>query len=154
MYFTASGTRFLRLFFVIIESMFNNKNYGMKILQILTRVFVAPEDFTKTIEFYEGLTNTKCGLKVDYREMNLQLAQTGPFLIIAGAKEALEPFIGTAVTVLVDSIAGYYNYFREKGVEILQEPKAVPTGFNMRVLHPGGLPQKKLLQINYRLRAS
>ena len=43
------------------------------------------------------------------------------------------------VTFLVDSLQAFKLHLEQSGVEILSQPKDVPTGRNMRVRHPDGL---------------
>jgi hypothetical protein len=40
---------------------------------------------------------------------------------------------------LVDSIVDFKVFLIEQGATILEEPKKIPTGKNMRVKHPDGL---------------
>jgi len=111
----------------------------MEIYNIINRVFVVPGMMEETISFYEELTGEKAGMRLDYTQMRLQLAQVGRFLIIAGEENDLAPFIKTSLTLLVDSIEEYKNFLESSGAEILEPPKVVPTGINMRVKHPDGL---------------
>jgi hypothetical protein len=111
----------------------------MEIYNIINRVFVAPGMMEETISFYEELTGEKAGMRLDYTQMRLQLAQVDRFLIIAGEENDLAPFIRTSLTLLVDSIEEYKNFLEGCGAEILEQPKVVPTGINMRVKHPDGL---------------
>ncbi|MCP4353815.1 MAG: hypothetical protein GY795_50860, partial [Desulfobacterales bacterium] len=36
------------------------------------------------------------------------------------------------------SLDDFHNYFLENGITILEKPKEVPTGKNMRIKHPDG----------------
>jgi hypothetical protein len=111
----------------------------MKILQVFTRIYLEPGKLDQAIAFYECLFAERCQLRFQYPEAGLELAAVGSFLLLMGSERALLPFKPTKATFLVDSL----NQFREAfstipNVVILQEPKQVPTGFNMRVLHPDG----------------
>lgn len=44
----------------------------------------------------------------------------------------------TQITFLVDSIDDFRNWLLGAGAVVLEEPKKVPTGRNMRVRHPDG----------------
>jgi len=78
-------------------------------------------------------------MRFEYEEKKLELASVGSFLLIAGGEEGLRPFKDTSVTCLVDSIDEYYSFLKTQGSEILEDPKVVPTGKNMRVKHNDGL---------------
>ena len=47
-------------------------------------------------------------------------------------------FRQTQATFLVDSIEDFKSWLLGTGAVILEEPKKVPTGRNMRVRHPDG----------------
>lgn len=111
----------------------------MEIYSIVNRIFIRPEEMENTLSFYENLTGVKCALRFNYSEKGLELAQVGPFLLIAGSKENLAHFRDTTVTFLVDSVDEFRNFLVQNGSTILEEPKTVPTGINMRVKHPDGL---------------
>jgi len=91
-----------------------------------------------SLHFYENIFGEKCRLRFKYADAGLELANVGSILLIAGSDEALFPFKTTQATFLVDSL----NDFKDKLVQyravILEEPKKVPTGANMRVKHPDG----------------
>lgn len=109
----------------------------MKILKILTRVYSVNPG--ADIPFYETLLNIKCERIIDYKEMGLQLALAGSILIICGTEKALEPFMETAATFLVDSVEEYKKYLLENNAEIVRDIKKVPTGLNMTVKHSDGI---------------
>lgn len=110
----------------------------MKILEVLTRIYISPEDLDGVIVFYEHIFGKKCRLRFKYHEVGLEFAGVGSVLLIAGVDDALHPYKSTQATFLVDSINDYYKEFVKQGVVILEEPKKVPTGVNMRVRHPDG----------------
>jgi len=111
----------------------------MKILKVLTRICINPEALTTCIAFYEGLFNEPCSLRFSYPAVRLELAQVGTVLLLAGRDVDLDPFRATRITVMVDDIGAYQQLFEAKGVMIIDAPKKVPTGWNMRVKHPDGL---------------
>ena len=109
---------------------------NMEIKQVLTRVYVS--DMNSAIDFYEGLFNKKCSLRLNYQEVNLELAQVENVLILSGDEKSLAPFRDTKATFLVDSVAEYKAYLLENGATIIRDLKEVPTGFNMTVKHADG----------------
>jgi len=111
----------------------------MKINETLTRIFLSPSDLDKTIYFYENLFGQKCDVRFQYPEKGLELASVASCLLISGSVVDLEPFRETRVTYLVDSISDFKEFLLGQGATILEEPKIVPTGKNMRVKHPDGL---------------
>jgi predicted enzyme related to lactoylglutathione lyase len=110
----------------------------MKVFKVLTRIFLHPSKMEKTIKFYEDIFNESCSMRFDYKAMKLELAMVSSVLLLAGKSENLRKFEDTRLTFLVDSLDDYFNHFMKKGIDILEEPKEVPTGKNMRVKHPDG----------------
>ncbi|WP_432463485.1 VOC family protein [Agarivorans sp. QJM3NY_33] len=111
----------------------------MQIYKILTRIFVGSAELEHSIHFYEKLFGKKCELKFNYSEKDLELAMVGSILLISGSADRLKPFIETKVTFLVDSIDEFLEFLTAYDSTILEYPKSVPTGKNMRVKHPDGL---------------
>lgn len=111
----------------------------MKIISLHSRIFTTPDKLEGTISFYETLAGVKCSSRFGYPEKELELAVVDKFLIISGAPENVEPFKHTQITLLVDSIEDYRNYILSNGGKITEEPKKVPTGYNMHAVHPDGL---------------
>jgi len=106
----------------------------MQIKKTLSRIYV--NDMNTTLGFYESLLNEKCGLRFKYDRFNLELAQIGNILLIAGRDEALMPFKKTTVTFLVDSITEFKDFLLKNGVQIIRDIATTPTGgFNMTVRH-------------------
>jgi predicted enzyme related to lactoylglutathione lyase len=110
----------------------------MKVLRVLARIYLDPADLNETVEFYEKLFGVECDLRLKYAEVGLELTGIGPVLLIAGSEERLRNFRQTQATFLVDSIDDFRNWLLGAGAVILEEPKKVPTGRNMRVRHPDG----------------
>jgi predicted enzyme related to lactoylglutathione lyase len=108
----------------------------MIVKEILNRIYV--NDMEMALTFYENLLNQKCKSRFRYTEVNLELAQVGPFLIISGSEAALEPFKATSITLLVDSIYEFKKYLLDNNSEIIRDIKEVPTGMNMTVKHNDG----------------
>lgn len=110
----------------------------MQIIKVLTRVYLKPIELDDAIAFYENLFTENCWLWFQYSETGLELAGVGSLLLIAGSAEALTPYKNTQATFLVDSLHDFRELLTQQGAVILAEPKSVPTGVNMRVLHPDG----------------
>ena len=110
----------------------------MKILELLVRVFIDKEELDTTIGFYEKLFNAKCEMRFEYPEVRLELAQIESVLLIAGSESAREPFLNTKATFLVDCLDDFKTHLIFNNANIIEQPKAVPTGRNMRVQHPDG----------------
>jgi predicted enzyme related to lactoylglutathione lyase len=111
----------------------------MKVIRGMVRVYLAPEDLDKTVDFYEALFGQGCDMRFKYEEAGLEMASVGSVLLIAGRKGRLRPFRETWATFLVDSLDSFSKTLLEIGADILEEPKVVPTGRNMRVRHPDGV---------------
>lgn len=111
----------------------------MQIFKVLTRIFIDPAEMNKSVAFHENLFGQKCKLRFKYPEKELELAMVGSFLLISGSADHLKPFTDTRVTFLVDSIDEFFEFLTKHDSTILEYPKSVPTGKNMRVKHPDGL---------------
>jgi predicted enzyme related to lactoylglutathione lyase len=111
----------------------------MKILNILVRRYLPLDGLEQAVIFYEKLIGRKAHLRFSYPERNLELAQVDNILFIAGTQESLAPFTATLATFMVDDIQDFAAHLPAIGVEILEAPKPVPTGWNMLVRHPDGM---------------
>jgi predicted enzyme related to lactoylglutathione lyase len=108
----------------------------MKVLKTLSRLYV--NDLNSALEFYEELSGTPTARRIEIPQIDIELAQIGDILLIAGTDDALQPFRSTQATFLVDSLDEFRAYLEEKGAEIIRGPDMVPTGRNMTVRHPDG----------------
>lgn len=108
----------------------------MQVKQVINRFYV--HDIEQAIEFYEKILNEKCNLRFKYAQVNLELAQIGNILILAGSDEALKSVRDTQSTFLVDSIIEFKDFLLNNGATILRDIKDVPTGMNMTVKHLDG----------------
>lgn len=72
--------------------------------RVLIRVFVDEGEIDHAIAFYEKLHDTQADMRFDFPEHRLVLAAVGPFLILEGSEENLNPFRSTVGTLLVDDI--------------------------------------------------
>lgn len=110
----------------------------MKVLRELSRVYLEPEDLQRAVSFYEWLLGEECRLRFAYPEVGLELAQVSSVLLVAGSESALRPFRDTQMTFLVDSLQEFEEELSRQGARIIEHPRRVPTGRNMRVVHPDG----------------
>ena len=62
----------------------------------------------------------------------------GAVLLRCGTEDALHRFRSTLMTVMVDSLAEWQRALAALGADIVEPPKRVPTGSNMRVRPPDG----------------
>lgn len=108
----------------------------MKIKKILHRIYV--NDLESELEFYENLCGESCQSVFQYKEIGLELAQVGDFIIIAGDDEHLKHYRYTQATFLVDSIQEFREYLLQTNSVILRDIQKVPTGYNMTVQHADG----------------
>jgi hypothetical protein len=90
------------------------------------------------VGFYEKILGEKCSKRFQYAQVNLELAQLGNILIIAGSDDSLRPFVNTKATFLVDSILEFKNFLLNNGADVISDIKEVPTGYNMTVKHFDG----------------
>ena len=111
----------------------------MQIYKVFTRIFIDPTELDKSVAFHEKLFGEKCKLRFKYPQKELELAMVGSFLLISGSAVHLKPFTDTRVTFLVDSLDEFMEFLTDHDSIILEYPKSVPTGKNMRVKHPDGL---------------
>ncbi len=110
----------------------------MKVLRTMTKVYLHPDDFDSTITFYEELFGETSRLRFTYPSAGLELAQVASVLLVAGSDEALTPFRGSHLTLLVDDLAAFRDVLLTRGATILDGPQDVPTGMNMHARHPEG----------------
>lgn len=108
----------------------------MKVLQTLVRIYISELD--SALAFYEKLLGVKCNLRMQYSEVNLELASVGNFLLVCGSESALKPFRDTKATLLVDSLDEFKTFLELNGAITIRGPKKVPTGQNMTVKHLDG----------------
>ncbi|UOY87700.1 hypothetical protein [Bacillus glycinifermentans] len=68
----------------------------------------------------------------------MEIAAVGHFLILAGSQKALEPFLETKATLIVDSVEEFKKWLVDGGSEIIRDIQEVPTGKNITMKHPDG----------------
>ncbi|MEV0375245.1 hypothetical protein AB0I10_36670 [Streptomyces sp. NPDC050636] len=87
-------------------------------------------------ETFVELTGEQPRLRFTYRD--LDLANVGGYLLLAGSEEAVAPYRGTHATTIVESIEWVLHIIELHGGEVLDGPNEVPTGRNLTVRHAGG----------------
>ena len=116
---------------------------SLQIREVQVRLFVPLDHLRGTVARYKVLTGGRCSLHFPFPERGLELASVSSpavsFLIIAGDEARLRPFRETMLTMLVADIAAVAPALLALGAEILQPVTPVPTGFQTRARHPGGL---------------
>jgi hypothetical protein len=99
----------------------------MKILQILTRLYLSREQLETSVAFYESLLGEQSGVRESYPEVGIEAVQVGPLLLIAGSDQALGSLKATQANFLVDSLDEWKNFLLESGATLLDGPKQAPT---------------------------
>src|SRR3981081_3848254 len=102
----------------------------MKILQVLTRLYLSREQLEASITFYESLFGERCSLRETYPEAGIEAAQVGSLLLLAGSDRALEPFRAARANFLVDSLNEWKDFLEKSGATLLEEPKQAPQGMD------------------------
>ena len=97
------------------------------------------KNIDEAVSYYEKLLSVKCEMYINYREIGIELAQVGDFLILAGQDENLKSFKDTKATLQVDSVMEFKEYLLNNGSEIIRDIKPVPTGYNLTVKNPDGV---------------
>ena len=110
-----------------------------KILNVLVRRYIAKSDLDGALQFYAAVFGQAPRLRFRYERYDLEIAQIGPMLFVAGSEENLAPFRSTSATFMVEDLDDWRNELSRLGAVIIEEPKRVPTGRNMRVRHPDGM---------------
>jgi hypothetical protein len=110
------------------------RGFMMAVLTTYARVYV--NDLDTALPTFMALTGTKPGRRFAYR--GVELASIGDYLLVAGTREALAPFLNVQATVIVDSLDDVFAVVAQEGGETLDGPNDVPTGRNLTILHPGG----------------
>jgi hypothetical protein len=111
----------------------------LKILKVLSRIYLVDTELNSVISFYERLLDEPCKLRFTHPVLGLELAQIGSVLLIAGPEEKMESVRSTQLTILVDSLKECQDLLKRLGAEVIEGPNRVPTGSNMRVRHPDGI---------------
>jgi hypothetical protein len=116
---------------------------SLRVREVQIRLFVPPDRLRDAVAYYKALTGGRRTLHFPFPERGLELASVSSpavsFLIIAGDEASLRPFRETTLTMLVEDIEAVAPALLALGAQILQPVTPVPTGFQTRARHPGGL---------------
>jgi predicted enzyme related to lactoylglutathione lyase len=110
-----------------------------KILNVLVRRYMPKSELDSALQFYEAVFGQPPRLRFHYERYDLEIAQIGAMLIVAGSEENLLPFRSTSATFMVEDLDDWHGELMRLGAVIIEAPKSVPTGRNMRVRHPDGM---------------
>jgi predicted enzyme related to lactoylglutathione lyase len=110
-----------------------------KILNVLVRRYMPKSELDGALQFYEAVFGQPPRLRFHYERYDLEIAQIGAILIVSGSEENLLPFRSTSATFMVEDLDDWHNELLRLGAVIIDAPKSVPTGRNMRVRHPDGM---------------
>ena len=111
----------------------------MRILHVMARAYVAPEQLDAAIAFYERLFGERRKARFPIPPLCLEIASVGSVHLLAGTEERLRPFRTAEATFWVDSVADAERKLRNLGSEILLGPEGGQGGSFMIVKHPDGL---------------
>jgi len=112
------------------------------IIETFIRVFVDPDAFDRTIDFYTSLLSGQMSMRFAYPDAGLELASVSSdrlsVLIIAGTPERRAPFEATRLTVKVDCLERVIAVLADAGSEQLEPIQKTPVGRKTRFRHPDG----------------
>lgn len=91
----------------------------MKVLSVLTRIYLLRDELAPAISFYENLFGQRCSLRFSYAAAGLELAQVGAVLLLAGSEAAMAPFRSTQITLVVDSLEGFQRHLEQAGAQVI-----------------------------------
>lgn len=106
----------------------------MKIIQILSRVFV--DDLDKTVEVYETLLDQPCKMRFEIPPAKVELAQVGNILLYSG--DGIEEEKKIDISLVADNLEEWRAYWLEHGGSIVRDLWPVAGGRNMILCHPDG----------------
>ncbi|MEV0646191.1 hypothetical protein AB0I28_13100 [Phytomonospora sp. NPDC050363] len=116
------------------EKVFGAEAPAGTIKEVYGRLYV--DDLDTALPVLAALAGREAELRFDY--LDLELAEVGGFLAVAGTPAALAPFRATHATAIVTDLAKVLAVVAESGGEVLDGPNEVPTGRNLTVRHGGG----------------
>lgn len=108
----------------------------MQVKRILARRYLPLEVFDAAVDFHEELLGETAPQRFSYG--GLRIAALSSILFVGGTEERLSPMRDVHLTFLVDDIQGFAADLPTRGAKIVEDVKAVPTGWNMLVRHPDG----------------
>ncbi len=98
---------------------------------VLARVFVP--DLEAAIPLYQALAQVPVISRFRFRDV--ELAQVGPFLLLAGNTAAYRDRVAT---ILVSDLAPVITALEDAGGQIIEGPSPAPNGDRMIARHPDG----------------
>jgi hypothetical protein len=98
---------------------------------VLARVFVSGLD--AAIPLYQELADVAEVSRFTFRDV--QLAQVGPFLLLAGNTAAYRDRVAT---ILVEELGPVITAIQNAGGQIVEGPSAAPNGARLIARHPDG----------------
>ena len=98
---------------------------------VLARVVVP--DLDAALPLYQELAGATEIRRFDFRDV--QLAQIGPFLLLAGNTA---PYQDRTATLLVESLAPVLAALTAGGADIVEGPSPAPNGARLIARHPDG----------------
>jgi catechol 2,3-dioxygenase-like lactoylglutathione lyase family enzyme len=107
-----------------------------------TRIWVNPEHFAATADFYRDKFDLKCSWRDDVRYVAIFELGFGPTLVLEGSDEGDRDKLAgriSGVCLGVADVEASYRMLRERGVEFLREPdKQYWGGIMAHFRDPGG----------------
>jgi predicted enzyme related to lactoylglutathione lyase len=100
----------------------------------LARVFV--DSLDEALPLYERLADDAAVHRFAFQ--GIELAQVGPFLLLAGRPGALEPYRNRVASVLVEDVDDIGCEIVEAGGDLLEGPMAGPNGARVIARHADG----------------
>ena len=98
---------------------------------VLARVFVS--DLDAAMPLYQELAGTTEVRRFGFR--GVELAQVGPFLLLAGDTAA---YRDRTATLLVESLTPVLAALQAAGAEVVEGPSPAPNGARLIARHPDG----------------
>ncbi|MBS2536438.1 hypothetical protein KGQ20_27120 [Catenulispora sp. NF23] len=107
----------------------------MRVFRTYARVYAA--DLDPVLAAMQTVTGEPIATRFSMPN-GLELGSVGRILVVAGDKEALEPYTATTATLIVDDLDECLRHLEQTGAEIVRGIQAVPTGRNLTAKLPGG----------------
>jgi predicted enzyme related to lactoylglutathione lyase len=111
----------------------------MQLISQSFRLYVAPDQLSGTIAFYEELQQIKCEKRISFPQAGVEVAVIGGFILLAGGDKALDPVRHVQATLTVDSLEAANAWLERHGAAILGAPRDTPAGRNLIARNPDGL---------------
>lgn len=111
----------------------------MRVLQVMARSYIAPDDMDAAVKFYEHLLGEECQVRFPIEEIGIEIAAVGDIHLVSGSEARLAHFRDVRAAFFVDSVSEYETELSRLGAAVMQEPRQGPFGLFMIVRHPDGL---------------